>query len=117
MFCTDIIKKYSEVIKNQKWNGIRGLPGSGKYWTMEYCILHSLLWRTNVITTYKWGGDLSSQVVIILFIYSFCQVKNNDSTSKNRVGNHKVTQKPKVNEPYHTWKLYSMIILRNFHLN
>jgi hypothetical protein len=48
-FVTDAIKKYTEVYnKFVKCSGIRG---SGKTWTMEYCVIYALCQGLNVITT------------------------------------------------------------------
>ena len=52
----------------------------------------------------------------IVYLFSL-SVGKNDSTSKNRVSNQKVTQKPKENRLYYLWKLYSLINWGEFNLN
>ena len=50
--CKESISRYLECSnKFVKCTGIRGFPGSGKTWTMEYCIIFAVSQGLNIITT------------------------------------------------------------------
>ena len=52
LYCTNAIENYCQLTnKFTKCTGIRGFPGSGKTWTMEYCVIHAISRGLNVITS------------------------------------------------------------------
>ena len=76
IFCTDVIKKNWTDKQIQKCTWITWISRKQKNWTMEYCILHALIWGLNIITTskmYRRSIQLGSNNIVYLFSLS---VKN-----------------------------------------